>query len=253
MNDETGSKRPPSQRPAADDGEGARDRASDENRLRGNGVALVREREMARKVQSALSRLYSLDTTCDVADYIESADEGQRETLLVRESADGLELSLRLAPVFGFATPPRDGADEQNEREGSAARRDLHLDSVCQLIEGVSHFVYIAERANSGRSTTQLELEIQAEVDKYVVLGSSLRNLDVRTSERLRARLYDRVTYMHEADSEVGERYRVANEVAKRFTRHLEREYLAKWRIPHMRQALRSFFRMGQTDKLRAA
>lgn len=228
--------------------EGSAPRQATTELLRGNGVELVRERELARKVQSALSRLYSLDATEDVRDFIERADEGERETLLVRESAEGLEVALRLAPIMRSADEPGSG-----DGTGSQSGNRLALDGVCQLIEGVSHFVYLAERAEAGRQTTQLELEIQAEVDKYVVLAAATRNLDVDASERLRERLYERVSFTHEANTDCGDRYRVANEVAKRFTRRLEREYLARWRIGELQHALRAFFRMGQSDKLRAA
>jgi hypothetical protein len=200
-------------------------------KLRGNGVELVREREMARRVQGALARLYALDASVDVRDFIEPAGAGERETLFLRECGDGVEVSLRLAPL--------------------ASESSVDLDGVCQLIEGVSHFVYIAERAKAGRPATQLELEIQAEVDKYVVLAAALDRLDVRSSERLRDRLYDRVSYVHDEGSEFGDRYRMANAVAKRFTRRLECDYLARRRIVEMREALRVFFRMGQQDKLR--
>lgn len=205
------------------------------DRLRGNGVALVREREMARKVQAALGRLYVLEATCDVGDYIAPAESGERETLLLREQDDGIEVSLRLAPL----TP-------------TASGDGLELDGVCQLIEGVSHFVYLAERAKTDRPTTQLELEIQAEVDKYVVLAASLPELDVEASGRLRRRLYEGVAYTHAPASEQGERYRLANSVATRFTHRLERECVAHGRFRELRGALRSFFRMGQSDKLRA-
>ena len=64
-----------------------------------------------------------------------------------------------------------DGAIEMALRcPGSAGRRrlarDADLDPLCQIIEGVSHFVYLAERARVDREATQLELELQAEVDK---------------------------------------------------------------------------------------
>ncbi len=63
---------------------------------------------------------------------------------------------------------------------------DGRLDPLCQIIEGVSHFVYLTERAQAEQSTTHLELEIQAEVDKYVVLAASVRDLDARSSAQLR-------------------------------------------------------------------
>jgi hypothetical protein len=88
-----------------------------------------------------------------------------RVPILVRETSEGLELRLRL--------PRLDASGED-------------LDSICQIIEGVSHFVYLADRASRDRVTTLLELELQAEIDDYVVLAASLETFDELTSSRLR-------------------------------------------------------------------
>jgi hypothetical protein len=198
--------------------------------LEGNGANLVRERALAARVQRDLARLYQLESACDVAAFLAPAEDGEREALLVREAEDGaLEMLLRVP------------------------RLDERLDSVCQLIEGVSHFVYVAERAREGRETTQLELELQAEVDKYVVLAASLTAFDAAKSAALRARLYDAVSFAHDAESDAGERYRVANDLAQRYVRHLEHAYVARARYADMRRALQAFHRMGQEEKLRAA
>ena len=128
------------------------------------------------------------------------------------------------------------------------------LDPLCQLIEGVSHFVYLAERARADREATQLELELQAEVDKYVVLAGTLsKKFDVGVSETLRARLYEMVAYEHAAETDAGERYRVANDLANRYVRRLEREYVAQHRFGELRSELRRFYRLGQEEKLRAS
>ena len=204
--------------------------------LRGNGVALVRERALAARVQKGLERLYGLDEGPAVADYMEAANEGEREALLVREGDDGVfEVALKV-PSLGERTFDMEDA--------------AHLDRLCQLIEGVSHFVYFAHRAQGDRETTALEMEVQAEVDKYVILATSLGALNVRRSTRLRQRLYDAVRYAHEAHTELGERYRVANRAAHRFVHHLERRYVAGGRFPEMRAELRRFFHFGQSDKM---
>jgi hypothetical protein len=203
---------------------------SDARRLEGNGAGLVRERALATRVQSALERVYRLERVVDVGDFLLSAHEGEREALLVREADDGtLEVSVRL-PML---------------------EAEARLDTMCQIIEGVSHFVYVVERARLGREATQLELEVQAEVDKWVVLAASMRALDADGSAELRARLYERVAFAHGADTEFGERYRVANDVANRFVRRLEREYLEAARFVDLRDALRRFFHVGQEEKLR--
>jgi hypothetical protein len=200
--------------------------------LEGNGAGLVREIALASRVQRALETLYRIDRAADVDDFLAAADEGEREALLLRETDDGLEISLRV---------PRLGAD------GSG------LDAICQIIEGVSHFVYISHRAASKREATQLELEVQAEVDKYVVLAASITAFDEATSRSLRERLYDGVSFVHDAGTLEGERYRVANACARRFTARLEREFVARARFGELQSALRAFFHMSQSDKLRAA
>jgi hypothetical protein len=206
-------------------------RAGRVSRLEGNGVELVRERALAGTVQEALERLYWLDRVADVGDYLKEAEAGEREALLLREANDGaLEMTLRLPAL-----------------EGEAG-----LDVLCQIIEGVSHFVYVVERARVHREATQLEMELQAEVDKWVVLAASLRgSLDVDRSADLRARLYERVSFEHDEASEEGQRYRLANDAAHRFVRRMERDYVGRARFGEMRVELRRFFHEGQEEKLR--
>jgi hypothetical protein len=201
------------------------------NKLAGNGAGLVREIALANRIQSGLERLYRLERAADVDAFVTRAEDGERETLFVREGEDGaLEMRLRLP-----------------------ALEDGGFDPICQIIEGVSHFVYLADRATRNREATQLELELQAEVDKYVVLAASLEAFDEVVSKKLRAQLYDEVTFSHEADTELGERYRVANDYARRFTARLEREYVSRARYRELHDELRRFFHSGQGEKLRAA
>ncbi len=207
--------------------------------LAGNGALLVREIAIASGVQRALERLYQLDPGHEVGAFVSAAAGGEREALYVREAEDGaIELALKI---------PALAAGDLD------LGRAAHLDPLCQLIEGVSHFVYVSDRATRGEETTQLELELQAEVDKFVVLAGVLGCADATASAALRARLFEHVQYTHAPDTEAGERYRTANAAANRFVRRLEREHVARCRWAEMRGELRRFFRMGQADKLRAA
>jgi len=205
--------------------------------LEGNGAGLVRELALASRIQRGLETLYRLERGVDLDAFVTEGDVGEREALFVRESEDGLELLLRI-PRLGERTLDLEGAG---------------LDPLCQIIEGVSHFVYLADRASRERETSQLELELQAEVDKYVILASSLEGFDARMSARLRERLYENIAFVDEADTVEGERYRVANEHARRFTGRLERDYVRRARFGELQGALRRFFHLGQGEKLRAA
>ncbi len=205
--------------------------------LEGNGAGLVREIALASRIQRGLESLYRLERAVDVDAFVTHAEEGEREALFLRESAEGLEVMLRI-PHLGERSVDMDSA---------------HLDPLCQIIEGVSHFVYLADRASREREATQLELELQAEVDKYVILGSALHDFDERASRRLRERLYEGVGFVHAEGTELGDRYRMANGCARKFTARLEREYVTRARFRELQGELRRFFHMNQSEKLRAA
>lgn len=207
-------------------------RTAPASQLSGNGAPIVRELALAKRVQGALERLYAIDRVLELDSYVVLGAAGEREALFVREGGDGeLELSLRIPS----------GADAKA------------LDGTCQIIEGVSHFVYLTHRAHRDQETTQLELELQAEVDKYVVLAASIESFDARRSEVLRARLYNEVSFSHGRETEEGERYRTANGLARKFTGHLERKFVARRNYGEMRRELRRFFHAAQSDKLAVA
>lgn len=200
--------------------------------LEGNGVHLVRERALATRVQAALEQLYLLERVADVGEFLHAASDGEREALIVSEKDDGhIEIALRV-PILEAP--------------------EAALDTLCQIIEGVSHFVYLTDRVRALRQTTELELEVQAEVDKYVVLAASIAEFDVQKSRALAERLFERVHFCHQSETERGTRYRVANSTARAFVRNLEQRYLREGRITAMRQALRKFYALGQEEKLRA-
>jgi len=192
---------------------------------------------LAAKIQRRLHRTYAIEEAPPVDQFIVEADGAARETVRVREG-DG-ELEVEVALPRSALTNPRPTLDE-----------------LCQVVEGVSHFLYLAERARRELPTTQLELEIQAEVDKYVVLvlGDVLHHgggaFDAARSRSMRARLFERVIFVHAASTEDGERYRVANDVAARVAHGIERDLLRLGRGDAARAFLRRFYSAGQREKM---
>jgi hypothetical protein len=188
------------------------------------------------RIQARLSGYYGIDDAPDVDDFIEAAD-GDRETLFVREEGGDLEVLLRL---------PRAALEG-----GTPAR----FDDLCQVIEGVSHFVYLAERARRELPATQLELELQAEVDKYVLLSHAAGSgrFHPTRAARLRARLFERVRFLHPASTETGARYRMANDLAARFAEGLEARFGRSGFHDQMRATLRRFYGAGQAEKIELA
>ena len=184
-------------------------------------------------LQRRLTAFYNLTSVPDVDAFVSARDDVERERLLVCHSEDGLELTLEL---------PAHAVDPQGP---------VALDVMCQVLEGVSHFVLVTHRATTEGSTSQLELELQAEVDKFVVLallGDEPPTPRWRTA--IKERLYERVTYLDPAGTEPGDRYRAANRLAVRFVERLEQRYLARARVHDARDALRAFYRLGPGEKL---
>lgn len=177
-------------------------------------------------------RFYALDEAPDVVDFVRPVDDESRETLLIRQDAEGVEVALLL---------PR----RLLEEEGAAEDPDTLL----QAFEGVSHFVYLAERVRTELPTTRLELELQAEVDKFVLLAVDGEPLSAEHRERLCTRLFEHVRFLHEAGSEDGDRYRLANTLAARYVRRLG----ASNGQSELKTELRRFYRAGQTEKIRLA
>jgi hypothetical protein len=183
--------------------------------------------ELARHVQKRIESFYCLEPGPDVGKFVHQGAEGERESLLLRESRDDLELLL---VVPKLSEPPS-------------------LDERMQLVEGVSHFVYIAERARIGLPATELELELQAEVDKFVFLAFDEVTHSPHRAESLCHSLFRRVRYLHAPGTESGERYRLANDLAARVFRRL---FVRRARAEARRWLIR-FYRSGQTEKIRLA
>jgi len=183
--------------------------------------------ELARLVQKRIESFYCLEPGPDVGEFVRQSEDGMRESLVLREDSDALELLLMVPKL---SSPPS-------------------LDERMQLVEGVSHFVYIAERARVGLPATVLELELQAEVDKFVLLAFDEASHSFHRAESICNALFRRVRYVHAAGTENGERYRLANDLAARVSRRL---FGLRARAEARRWLIR-FYRSGQTEKIRLA
>ena len=123
------------------------------------------------------------------------------EWVLARTSPDGLDLAVYVDA----------GHLRRLDRAGSlaeAARSEF--EAFCAATEGVSHFLMLVERARREEPVTLLELEAQAEVDKFVSarLHHPLRSGELWTRLFRSARLHDGL------DSEETERYVEAGRLA---------------------------------------
>jgi hypothetical protein len=180
------------------------------------------------RLQSLIGGIYDVSVGHDVYDFLVTDRRrlplGARggtaeEELIVAEPADGTDeigLSLYLDPALL----------SRLTREDPLVR--LHGGNVadwCTALEGVSHFLYLAWNAGHDKPVSLLELEMQAEVDKYVASYWLLRRqFPQHFPAELRRVLFERTRVdPRAAAAGRADLYREASRYADKFCARLER------------------------------
>jgi len=215
---------------------------------------------LVRQLQDLLAQLYDAPSSHDVANFLitdsqqAAALQGRQavpaatdEQLLVAEGDDGVELSLYV-----------DAAVLQRLRERCPLRElSAHnLADFCTALEGVSHFHYYVWNADRARDVSLLDLELQAEVDKYAAaLRLILAQREGRFPRELFRQLFDAADFLPDLTPVERERYGEAHHFAARFCRRLEERFMCgrRARPDALLQELRRFYRLGRHAKLRHA
>jgi len=199
-------------------------------------------------VQRRLESFYALDRQAPVTDFLIPPDEaggypGGGSRTLVTQKGDDVSLGVVLDDSVCAritAADPRVHLDGDN------------LDPFCVVTEEVSHFVYLFFCARAARQVTQLELELQGELDKYLsaVFLLSLQ-IEGAVAPGLRELLFRRYRLAaHVTDAEGRARYHKASALAYRYSSWLESRFLRPSRLDDLAREARRFYRMGQRDKL---
>jgi hypothetical protein len=152
----------------------------------------VRERALLAlaQLQSLLESVHGISAQ-PVQSYLVGAAMRERlapsssphEALLVSEKGEELHVALFLD----------DAVLGQLARASSEPWTHARLSGFCAATEGVSHFLYLAHRARQGGQVSQLELEVQGELDKYLAVLLQLWATGRRSaSAALRHRLFER-------------------------------------------------------------
>ena len=142
-------------------------------------------------LQDALADIYDLPATPDIAEYLLTdrarlaamSDRVSDEQLLVAEDGDTVSLALYIDAAV---------LERLERRDPFAALTHENLADYMTAAEGVSHFVYVAWNAGHDKPVTLLELELQAEIDKYVLGAWLLREQCGRFPRELHRVLFDR-------------------------------------------------------------
>jgi hypothetical protein len=208
---------------------------------------------MLTSLQDALAEIYDLRATPDVREFLFTDRAGLAaissarncdEQLLLAEDGDTLAMSLYIDQEVMRRLAGRDPM---------AALTHENLADYLTAAEGVSHFVYVAWNTGFDKPVTLLELELQAEVDKYV-LGAWLLTAQNagRFPRELHRALFERTRIDAVAAAGREGLYRMASRYAAKFCHRMAKS-MERGRRGAMREALaelRRFYRWGSARKL---
>ena len=204
------------------------------------------------QLQSLLSGIYALEVSYDIYDFLVTdarlageLDAGGRqvdEKLLIAEEADAASVSLYLGQGL-----------MDRLRDNNPAYR-LTADNLVDFwtaLEGVSHFIYYAWNATAEKSVTLLEMELQAEVDKFIGTTLLLRQQGENPPPNLHHRLFESPQFDARLSDDELTRYQDANHYAAKYCLKLAPQ-LSRWTTgSELNKKLCQFYRLSQPAKLR--
>lgn len=210
---------------------------------------------LVEKLQNSLQNQYDLAIPYQVEQFV-SHDAGfarnmarkdaapVEETVFICQSEDSLEFTVYLDHDV------LSNASEHTHTDGNGrvhAYEQHSLDSICTVVEGVSHAVCLLWHAHHDRQLRALDLELQAEVDKFMVLMACSPDDDSRS--RLHSQLFTNARFMAPGDSELYHRYKAASDFAATYCQWLNDAFPGPADQQGLSQELARFYRLSGSAK----
>lgn len=202
--------------------------------------------------QTLLADIYRLDVAYDVEDFVitdpriaallDADGRSAEEKLLISEGDGQAEVALYLEPGVVERLAARNPLDRLDER---------NLADFWTVLEGVSHFAYYAWNAALEKPVRLLEMELQAEVDKFIVTAVLLGRQGERPPAGLHQWLFDLPRFDRRLSPDELERYRWANHYAGKYCLKLAPALEDGLLGDAMRDELLRFYRLTQPSKIR--
>jgi hypothetical protein len=203
-------------------------------------------------LQKLLTGVYALDVHYDVRDFLttdaalaHSLDAGGRnieEKLLIAEENGEAEVCLYLEEEL---------VERLTQNNPAARLNSENLEDFWTAFEGISHFTYYAWNAARGKSVTLLEMELQAEVDKFIATSLLLEQQGGPPARGLHQWLFDLPRLDERLRDGERERYRRANRYAGRYCQRLAPALARGVEAEGIMRELRHFYRLSQPAKIK--
>jgi hypothetical protein len=207
------------------------------------------------RLQEFIGGIYDVSVAHDIYDFLVTdrarlppaarGGHADEELIVAQHGPSELAMSLYLDPTLLQRLAAADPLERLHEG---------NLADWLTALEGVSHFLYLAWNAGHDKPVSLLELEMQAEVDKYVASYWLLRRqLPGHFPAELPRVLFERARVDARLAAGRADLYREASRCAEKFCRRLE-QALSRTQGVSRRDAdvlaeLRRFYRLTQARK----
>ncbi len=204
------------------------------------------------RLQNQLAGFYAMPVVFDVYDFLitdartaaaltpPGAALDNQERVLVRTDESALELSLYIDEAV---------LECLEHDDPHASLHEGNLNPFLIAVEGVSHLQSLIWHAEQDQQVSLLELELQAEIDKYVA-SADLLSRQGGIPDGLHARLFEDVRFDASVSADEQTRYQDANQLAARYCHALRRRYPGHHYQPSFMRELRNFYRLSEHQKV---
>jgi len=203
-------------------------------------------------IQQNLESIYEISVPQNIHDFLitdkrlaeiltnKSIEEDSLEQLLVSTCDDCLDISLYLdcdlVKRIGNSYPSH-----------HSDKNDLH--DFWVALEGVSHFLYLVWNATYDRPVSRLELELQAEVDKFVSTTAVIGlEKDKAFMQEIWSLLFSQPKFKEKLEKDNLQRYQKANAYASQYCLNLMG--MKNQTTKSLHNELRRFYRLNQHAKI---
>lgn len=166
------------------------------------------------------------------------------EKLLIHQDGENVDIALYLDSELIKRL-------EENDPTEKLHNHNIH--DFWLALEGISHFLYFTWNVEYERPVSLLELELQAEVDKFILAALLLeKQFNGYIPQGLHYHLFENAGFDARLDEQELIRYRDANYFAGKFCLHIKERFLRHRHYEPLINELRRFYRLNHHNKIQA-
>ncbi|OVE82008.1 hypothetical protein BVY03_01805 [bacterium K02(2017)] len=210
--------------------------------------------ELINFIQNKLESIYGIKLGTSANDYLiehhelsELLPQNQKtsvpkELFLVNPNPqdDTLEIALFLDPELKY---------NLSQNNPLKILNDSNLSDFCILIEGISHFVYYLHKASLDFEITELEMELQAEIDKFILLTIMTENNNISSKQIIDILFEDYLLHKNLSEEQI-ERYHTASNLARKYCFTLSKQ-IKQNTLKDTLKDVRRFYPLTQEQKIK--